>query len=243
MAGNRCSPLETRLSEPTVLDGLVRWTCEESLLFGDERSPFTAKAFPGRDPRICVIVGENASGKSVFFQVLAGIAKREHDLLPITISIRERSGAGTYEMSGMRRMMMFGDESQQSTGATSYNVVRNGFSNARRDDAKPLLLLDEPELGLSEGYARALGHYIGQEALALPETCAGVVIVTHSRTLVEGMTLMAGVNPTLVNLNPEPKPLLEWLETPEVRSIDDLKNLSDLAIARRHAVAQLRKEN
>jgi hypothetical protein len=227
--------------KPYALAEIVRFVCEESLMFADERSPFQAKAYyPKHQTPVCVIVGENASGKSVFFQVMAGRARQEHALLPVTISIRERTGAGSYEMSGMRRIMMFGDESQQSTGATSYNVIQSGFHNATKPDTPAMLLLDEPEMGLSDGYARALGHYIGREALAAPPSLAGVVVVTHSRPLVDSLCMMAGISPLFVNLNPAPAPLLDWLETDEVRSIDDLKTLREMAIARRHAVANLR---
>lgn len=233
------------VTQPSALAEIVRWTCEESPMFSDERSPFQAKAFYPNETRVCVIVGENASGKSLFFQIMAGIARKQHDLLPVTISIRERTGAGSYEMNGMRRIMMFGDESQQSTGATSYNVIQAGFHNASKPDTPAMLMLDEPELGLSEGYARALGHYIGREALAAPDSLAGVVVVTHSRVLVDGLCMMAGISPLFVNLNPTPAAVLDWMEAPEVRSIDDLKQLREIAIERRRMVANIinHKEN
>jgi ABC-type uncharacterized transport system ATPase subunit len=226
-------------AQPPILADIVRYVCEESLMFADERSPFQAKAYYPKQTPVCVIVGENASGKSVFFQVMAGVARREHKLLPVTISIRERTGAGSHEMGGMRRTMMFGDESEQSTGATSYNVIQSGFHNVSKPDTPAMLLLDEPEIGLSDGYARALGHYIGRQALAAPPSCAGVVVVTHSRSLVDSLCMMAGISPLFVNLNPDPVPLLDWLEKDELRSIDDLKALREKAIERRRIVANL----
>jgi energy-coupling factor transporter ATP-binding protein EcfA2 len=131
-------------AQPPVLAGIVRYVCEESLMFADERSPFQAKAFYPKETRVCVIVGENASGKSVFFQVMAGVARREHKLLPVTISIRERTGAGSHEMGGMRRTMMFGDESEQSTGATSYNVIQSGFHNVSKPNTRPCFCWTSP---------------------------------------------------------------------------------------------------
>lgn len=229
--------METKSS---VLADIARFVSEESLMFGDERSPFQSQVYYPAESRVCLIVGENASGKSVFFQIMAARARQAHKLLPVTISIRERTGAGSYEMSGMRRTMMFGDESQQSTGATSFSVIQSGFLNATKPDTPALLLLDEPEMGLSDGYARALGHYIGREALAAPDSLAGVVVVSHSRVLVEGMCMMAGISPVFVNLNPSPVPLLDWLEQPEVRSIDDLMTLREVATERRRKIATLR---
>lgn len=46
-----------------------------------------------------------------------------------TVSIRERTGAGTSDMAGMRRMFMFGDESEQSTGATSLKTAMKAFDS------------------------------------------------------------------------------------------------------------------
>lgn len=220
----------------TALEAIVHEVVDDTLLFSDERSPFRAALYDG-DPNVCVIVGENASGKSLFFQIVAGMAHRQK-ITPVTISIRERTGAGTHEMGGMRRAFMFGDESQQSTGATSANVVASGFNNVRREEPA-MLLLDEPELGLSDGYARALGQFIACEMAKEHENYRGLVIVTHSRALVDGLWSYHATRPLFVHLGDDPKPLERWLEEPEVRSIEDLLNLREVASARRKAVHQL----
>lgn len=227
----------TKTTDAGPLEEIVRQIVDDSLLFADERSPFKAQCFDGRDPKMCLIVGENASGKSLFFQMIAQFANRRK-IMPITISIRERTGAGTHEMGGMRRIMMFGDESEQSTGATSANVVANGFHNANRD-TPAILLLDEPELGLSDGYARAMGHFIAKQFVEASATCVGVVVVTHSRSLVDGLVMSEAVRPLFVHLGDQPKDLLAWMEDPEVRSLDDLMNLREVASDRRKQVYQL----
>jgi hypothetical protein len=65
------------------------------------------------------------------------------------------------------------------------------------------------------------------------------VVVTHSRSLVDSLCMMAGISPLFVNLNPDPVPLLDWLEKDELHSIDDLKALREKAIERRRIVANL----
>lgn len=126
-----------------ILPALARWAAEESHVLADEDSPFHADLVPG-DPRVLLIVGENASGKSLAFRLIAQLAGT-HGAVPITISIRERTGAGSDGHERMRRVFMFGDEEQSSTGATSAGVVMSGFSNLDRD--KPAILgLDEPEI-------------------------------------------------------------------------------------------------
>lgn len=226
------------MTEFAPLREIARWIADESLMFSDMRSPFNAVVYDG-DPRICVIVGENASGKSLFFRMVAQLASNRHKLLPITISIRERTGAGSHEMGGMRRMFMYGDESQQSTGAASVKVVANGFHNAAKPETPAMLLLDEPELGLSDGYARALGQYIATEIVKLPPKSGGVVVVTHSRALVDGLWSFHATRPLFVSLGAEPKALEGWLAEPEERSVDDLLNLRDVALERWRAVSKL----
>lgn len=200
--------------------------CANSALFSDEAFPFRLSVQQGGSDRVMVLAGENASGKSLVFQGLAAWGKREHGFSPITVSIRERTGSGLSEISSFRRTVMFGDEAEQSTGAASVRVVETGFRTAAEwaseDQKKPLLMLDEPEMGLSDGYARALGGFIARQALGLPEQAAGVVIVTHSRNLVEGLVLQLGAEPEFVHMGDENLSLAEWCAHREERAIEDL---------------------
>lgn len=161
-----------------------------------------------------------------------GWVARDRGLKAITISIRERAGAGTFDMSGMRRTMMFGDESEQSTGATSYSVTEIGFVNVHHrleegpESAPALLLLDEPEMGLSEGYTAAMGQYLAQAVQALPPRAPGVV-VTHSKALVREMLAHLDTPPHFAHTG-EDQTLDAWLSTPERRTVEDLKGLSNV---------------
>lgn len=214
----------------------AHWVAYESLLFNDEESPFRASMLAGA-PRLLVVAGENASGKSLFSRMLCA---RLHGtgLLPISISIRERTGAGDSGMGGMRRVFMLGDESDQSTGATSVQVVRSGFRNVKQKKESTLLALDEPELGLSDGYARAFGQYIGGQARETPKQCAGVVVVTHSRSLVAGLLGGYGEPPTFVLLDGDAD-LQRWLATPEVRTVEQLLALPELGLTRWRRINEL----
>ncbi len=216
-----------------VIPSIVANCLTESAAIGDEASPFRGKAYGG-DPRLVLIVGPNASGKSLLFRMIAQWLQRDHKATPVTISIRERTGSGEMEMAGMRRMMMFGDETTQSTGAASARVVEAGFGNANRYP-KAALLLDEPELGLSDGYARALGELIGQMAKDVTETNVGTVVVTHNRELAKGLHVGLGAMPTFVCME-EPLAFQAWLSAREHRTIDDLKALPDLSHRRFRAV-------
>ena len=213
----------------------------DSALMGAD-APFSAHLSSGLS-RLCVVTGGNATGKSLYVRILQSRTGSQN-ILPISISIRERTGSGLHEMAGMRRAMMFGDESEQSTGATSISTVQQGFSNLKSHakEREALLILDEPELGLSEDYAAAMGAWLARETLA----CAnpqelGVVVVTHSRVLVRALAnelASVGQTPHFVCMD-APQSLHQWLDNPVVRSVDELLDLPRVGHERRRAVASI----
>jgi hypothetical protein len=221
-----------------ILPDLARWTAEESRAFGDEESPFHASVTEG-DPRLLLIVGENASGKSLAFRLIAQIAN-QHKVLPVTISIRERTGGGSGGHESMRRTFMYGDEHEKSTGANSARVVETGFHNLERDSAA-ILGLDEPEIGLSDGYAEALGEFIGARAASAAGKSCGVMVVTHSRRLARGLVRGLGAAPTFMTMTEEPSGMDDWIAGEETRSVEDLLGLKTLGLERWRAVDKLLK--
>ncbi len=219
-----------------ALPMLARWIVEDSRIIADESSPFSATLIEG-DPRMVLIVGENASGKSLAFRLMAQLAG-QHDILPITLSIRERTGAGTMGMESMRRAMIYGNEAENSTGATSARVIESGFNNANRD--KPAILaLDEPEMGLSDGYAEALGEFIGANTVEASELCCGTVVVTHSRRLVSGLARGLGAMPTMIDMSSAHSSVEAWISSQETRSVEELLDLPEKASERWRAVNKI----
>ncbi|AXQ70022.1 hypothetical protein HOU03_gp246 [Caulobacter phage CcrSC] len=217
-----------------VAPALARKAMADSRYFSDDEAPFSGQVFDG-DNRLLLIVGENASGKSLMFRVLNAYAKRDHDLTGITISIRERTDSSV----PFRRMFMFGDEAEQSTGATSFSTIEMGFKTANGESqGKNLLMIDEPEMGLSDGYARALGEYLGERARDLPDACHGLVVVTHNRPLVKGMLMGLSATPAFVHMGAT-TPLFDWLEHRETRSVRELRALKETASERRKQTQKL----
>lgn len=224
--------------EPKSLLSLGRWIAEESRLFDPRDSPFQASVDPG-DPKLLLIVGENASGKSLFFRMLCSKIHLAGSTA-FTISIRERSGGGTGEMNRMRQVMMFGEEAEQSTGATSVKVIDAGFNQLKNNGN--ILGLDEPEMGLSDGYAYALGRYIGDKSREIPKKCRGVVVVTHNRHLVEGLIVGHGKTPTFVRTGSDKADIDTWLTTPEDHTVAELLALPEVGLERWRAVNKLLKD-
>lgn len=239
MSRTRPAPeVKHRFYVPELAKALV----EETLFFNRSDCPFSGHFFDG-DNRVLVITGENAAGKSFLFRVLSADIQAAK-MTPITLSIRERTGGGTFEMARMRQSFMYGSEAEQSTGATSARVVKAGFHNAGRE-SPGVLMLDEPEMGLSDGYARALGELIGTKARlpedkdGMRECCHGVVVVTHNRALVGGLLEGLRASPAFINMSATPVTLNDWLLKGEYRSMDDLENLQTLAGERRKTTARI----
>jgi len=212
----------------TLLE-LARDMLDRSLVWNHEGLPLSASIEEGH-PRVLVIAGENATGKSFLAQGLLSWGWHHHEIAPISVSMRERTGAGRSDMAGMRRLFMFGDESQHSTGATSARVVATAFRTleARAQEKKrALLILDEPELGLSDGYAAAMGAYVASQCLAMPKLACGVAIVTHSRGLVRALATTLEQLPSFVKTG-EAVSFEEWLKGERTRSVEDLLALPDI---------------
>lgn len=220
---------------------VVNWVADESVLFQAEDSPFNATVAEGA-PKLAVVTGENASGKSLFVRVAADLVDKQ-DTLPVSVSIRERTASGLSEIADLRRVFMFGDEHEQSTGATSVQVVATAFRNVDRPKGA-MLILDEPEMGLAEAYTRALGEFIGQQARDIPAKCIGVLVVTHSRALVQGLCDGYDKTPTHVAVSaeaPAEAGIQRWLDTVEHRTVDELLALRDVGLDRWRRVNRLLK--
>ena len=226
------------------LDLIVSELLTDSAFWTDPQLPFTAHYTPGH-PRTLLVLGENVSGKSLFVGGLLGWARAHHQVAPVEVSIRQRTGAGTSDIAGMRRTMMFGDESEQSTGATSTKVLDGAFGTveSRAGDGQPaLLVLDEPELGLSDGYAQAMGTYLARRAQNLPERAAGLVIVTHNRALARAFARELGQVPSIVQMG-TPGSWETWLAGEAPRSVEELLALPALGRTRQMAVHRLLSES
>ena len=228
---------EDRIIEADRIPGLVipdmlRFLCDESLAFSDEGSPFSARMDEG-DARLTVVVGQNASGKSLLHRMVEGLA-HTHGIEPISLSIRERTGSNESPGS-MRRQFMYGFEHRDSTGNTSLRTTRKAFETMEGRTGPAMLLLDEPEMGLSEGFAHAFGELIGRLSSTPPAAGCGVMVISHSRALVRGLEAGLGSRPGFVMTGDGPDTLQQWLDNPETRTIEDLEALAGISSARRDA--------
>lgn len=137
---------------------------------------------------------------------------------------------------------MFGDESTSSTGQASFRAVRGGLTTCRGRTTPHILIMDEPDIGLSEGYQAALGDMIDEFASDLPDTTVGLLVVSHARPLI---SKLMHLNPTCIRVGDDLRPTRQWLEQGDLpRTIADIESLRDKALTRFraiHAVAEARK--
>lgn len=215
---------------------------ENSFLWTHAELPYSAHLTPGL-PEVLVVAGDNCSGKSLFAEVLRAMTSG-NGRQTICVSIRERTGSGLSEMAGMRRAMMFGNESDQSTGAISSRTVDTAFStldDRAANGISALLVLDEPELGLSAGYAGALGEHLGGLAKGMPALACGLVVVTHSKDLARRLLKKLDAVPSFVHMG-RPLTYREWLAEEPHFSVEDLAALKTHNSAGRRAVCDILAE-
>lgn len=146
-----------------------------------QRGLLRAKYHPSSEKTpFLVVSGENATGKSLVTRLVGWISK-DLDMPFFSTSMWQRAGLGSNPM----RTLMYGDESEESTGATSAQSVLKIFKTSDKCEEPHLILFDEPSLGLSPAYAKAMGQLIRNFLLKKNPLVRGVVMVSHDITLLQ----------------------------------------------------------
>lgn len=177
--------------------------------------------------KLVVVVGENASGKSFLRRIVSGLSQRaEVECLRISMEGRADNGLSMHPIA---RAMVYGDETYNSTGQLSAHTVTAGINTCRSREKPHFIYWDEPDFGLSDGWAAGLGEKIREFAATMPEHTMGAFVVTHRRAMVRQMM---PANPHYVYLGSmtPPTTLQEWLDTPS--PIRDIATLDEIAHAR-----------
>lgn len=193
---------------------------DNSAFFNTDESPFKLKFVPSAKPsNICLVLGDNATGKSLFVEIARNRASINHEIKNICVSIRERTGSGTFEMASFRRSMMFGEEHEQSTGSTSIGVLVNALNQAKEFEEYKLLVLDEPEIGLSISYSEALAQLIVDNANQAEN--AFLLVVTHRKESVKKFLELCDGNVHAALLGGV-QSIDDWLDSKSQKSLDEL---------------------
>jgi hypothetical protein len=207
---------------------------EKSICFGDTGiSPFPHLA--AATSRCLIVFGDNADGKSLFLMVLRAF-----------VSSRKKFGDEAFELSMKQRTapgmgaLIYGDERFASTGANSVSTLINAFKNCRDRKNSVWLMLDEPDIGLSDKFAGAQGAYIAQQINDMPKNVRGVVVVSHSRPLLRNLVATLEEAPHDVAMGSD-RTLADFLdpENQDTASVEDLLSLPERAITTFRSVSEV----
>lgn len=174
------------------------------------------------DSKLFAVTGENATGKSFFCKLLDSYSIKNKIVQEVI-----RVGMGKRTESGIVKALMFGDENTHSTGGISFNTIKTGIRTSKGRKHNHILIFDEPDIGMSDSYAAAMGNYIAVFANNIPEHCIGLGIVSHSKVLLSKLALL---NPTHLRFG-DNLTLNDWLKnpTPE-KSLKELEELSNIGL-------------
>lgn len=162
-----------------------------------------------RDARLVVIVGENASGKSFVRRVVQGVHAQEKRTEVINISMEARRTVAYNPMLAF----VYGDESWESTGDNSSQTILGAMKTSAAREEEHSIFWDEPDLGLSDGWAACAGREIARFMKKPPEHLLGAYIVTHSKPLASELVKS---NPIFIFVGETPRveSLQDWLARP-----------------------------
>lgn len=199
--------------------------------FGKEDFPVKYNLVEEKEKKLIIVIGDNASGKSLLTSQLLNTAKKHFNISGYNMSMNTR----TTEKDGGVRAFMYDTENDNSTGAISVSAVIQGLnhclSNAQKG-SDMMLLLDEPTLGLSSRYEKAMGKYI-IDLVKENDSCEyfkGLLLVTHSKDMVRSI-LESGFEPSVISVNSNIN-LKEWLKNDDSASIEELLSLKKLGLER-----------
>lgn len=213
------------------INKIVDFLHREHKLFSDKEGvfPFYYENY-GEKAKIIVVTGDNASGKSFLVKDLRSCAKKVFGIKSIIVSIKERLNPTIDRDTEKRRIFCIQDETGKSTGVSSVEVIKRSLSTLEQwsKEDQFILILDEPETGLAQGYEYALGKYIADNIKNMQDNpnIAGVVIVSHSKSLVKGIYESQNAM-SFIHMGREKLMLNEWINKEDKKTVDELLSLME----------------
>lgn len=194
-------------------------------VFEDNKFVFEKMFIEDNCSKVIIVYGDNASGKSLFASILQVILRKNN------VHVRNACMSNR-TASGMQRAMIFGDESDQSTGDTSVNVARKCLESTL-SDSNGVAMLDEPDIGLSNRYQHAFGKYIAEKAKSFNDH--GLVLVSHNEILINSFLVNYESNVSFIGVNTDLN-YFEWLKNQSPASVEELLGLHDYAMDKWRAI-------
>lgn len=167
---------------------------------------------------VTILTGDNGTGKSLIRKVLCSSLRNQEndDTIKIAdISMEKRTGLHAGLGGGG---VFLRDVEWVATSDNSLSFLYSLLNSAK----DRYLVLDEPELGMSQDLQKSIGIYLSKR---IPETMKenrGMLIITHSREFIRSLS----VEHVFVNL--QKKSEEEWLnESAKEIDLDDFRKKCD----------------
>ena len=172
------------------------------------------------DSKMFIIYGDNSSGKSLIYKVIKQVLKTK------SVASRE-ANMSNRTSSGISRAFIYGDENEQSTGVTSFNVVKKCLEVTLKEKEKSAIaILDEPDLGLSPRYVKAFAQYITKTSDAMTSEQA-VFVTSHNKDFIKAILRHSKSKPSFLGVNTS-KSFQEFFNDDDEASLEELESLSSL---------------
>lgn len=198
-----------------------------------EEEIFSDMSVSFNDSNITIIYGENASGKSFLSKIIQSVCRyNEEKRIPVrAVSVSNRTS------SGIEKAMIFGDESEQSTGETSFRVAKLGLNSFKNDEGQSILIMDEPDIGMSRKYSKAFGKYIIEEINDTNPKEKSVIIVSHNIDFIKSILLNYGKPVNYIGVNTKMS-LNEWIDDETEYDVLDLELLKSIGIEKWRGISR-----
>lgn len=195
----------------------------ENPVNGQEEPIFKNMTIKDNHVNFMVIYGDNASGKSLFIRILNQIYSKNKEVAVRSSSMANRA------RGGIESTMIFGDQSEESTGKVSVKAMILGIDSMKKEsERESIFIADEPEIGLSPAYSKALAEYLIKSANEINNDKQSIVIATHNKYLVKNIIEQYG-NVSYLGVNTSAT-IEEWLEEDKEYSLADLLMLPKIGI-------------
>lgn len=196
--------------------------------FGNEDFPLSFNLVSEKSKKLIVVIGDNASGKSLLTSQMLNCANKWANMKGYNVGMKSRT------QEGLGRVFMYKQEEDNSTGAITLHSIIGGLTNCvnHANEGTPMMLvLDEPTLGLSMRYERAMGQYITNIVNENKdnENFKGILLVTHSKDMVRSM-IDNGFDPSVVSVGGKIENIDEWIDSKESATVEELLSLSKKGI-------------
>lgn len=169
-----------------------------------------------QDSQVVIVYGENGEGKSLIAKLIEQSARKD--------STQTRSASMSNRTSNaFGKMLIFGDESKQSTGAASISSSLKCLSSTSEEEGPAIAVLDEPDIGLSDYYTKVFGEHIACNTNKFSAN-KGLVLISHSKRLINIFLEHYAGNVSTIGINTDTS-LSEWLERDESATIEELLGL------------------